>query len=143
MPKIKTIMVVDDEAGIRDLLFDILSGEGFEVTLAKNGKDSLKQMKNHRYDLVITDMNMPGLDGLGLLKRMKRAGRREKIIVMTGDPFDQSDFEKEIPPIYMQLKKPFHMTQFLEVVTSVLRKADKENRPVRSERKQKRALNAV
>jgi len=64
-------MVVDDEAGIRNLLSDVLTAEGFKVTLAKNGKDSLKQMKNRRFDLLITDINMPGLDGIDLLRKIE------------------------------------------------------------------------
>jgi len=117
----KKIMVVDDEVNIRNLLFDTLSGEGFQVTLAKDGQDSLKQMRNRRFDLLITDINMPNLDGIELLRKMKRSGRKEKIIVMTGKPFDQLRFKKEIPPVFIQLKKPFHMNHFLEVVSSALR----------------------
>ena len=128
MPRLKKIMVVDDEAGIRNLLFDVLSGEGFKVTLAKDGKDSLKHMSNHCYDLLITDINMPRLDGIGLLKSMKRAGRKEKVIVMTGDPFDQSSLIKDIPPISVQLRKPFHMNHILEAVSSTLKKARRKGR---------------
>ena len=90
------------------------------MTLAKDGQDSLKQMRNRHFDLLITDINMPNLDGIELLRKMKRAGRKEKIIVITGKPFDQLRFKKEIPPVFVQLKKPFHMSHFLEVVSSAL-----------------------
>ena len=71
------IMVVDDERGIRYLLEDALAGEGYDVTLAKNGRDCLRQMEEQEFDLLITDMDMPELDGMGLLRMMKRAGRAE------------------------------------------------------------------
>ena len=132
MQRLKKIMVVDDEAGIRDLLFDVLSGEGFKVTLAKDGRDSLKQMRNHCFDLLITDINMPRLDGIGLLKSMKRAGRKEKVIVMTADPFDQSNLIKDIQPISVQLRKPFHMNHILEAVSSTLTKAKRKRRSIES-----------
>ncbi len=139
----KKILVVDDEAGIRNLLFDALSGEGFNVTLAKDGKDSLLKMKNRRFDLLITDIHMPRLDGIGLLKKMKVAGRKERVIIMTGDPFDRSSLRNKIPPVCDQLKKPFHMSQFLKVVSSVLAPSQKKRRPLLSDQKHKRAINAI
>ncbi len=139
----KKIMVVDDEAGIRKLLFDVLSGEGFKVTLAKDGIDSLLQMKNRCFDLLITDMNMPRLDGIGLLKTMKKEGRRERIIIMSGESFDQRRDKKDIPPVFKRLRKPFHVNQFLDVVSSALSQAGRKRRPAGSVRRQKGALHAV
>ncbi|MBN2061501.1 MAG: response regulator [Deltaproteobacteria bacterium] len=118
MTRTKKIMVVDDEAGIRNLLFDVLSEEGFMVTLAKDGEDSLRQMQKTRYDLVITDINMPRLGGMELIRRMKMDGRKEKIIIMSGKPIDLSKNKKEIPKVFALLNKPFHMNLFLEVVSS-------------------------
>ena len=116
-------MVVDDEAGIRSLLFDALSSEGFNVTLAKDGIESLNQMKNRRFDLLITDINMPRLDGIGLLKRMKKAGRKEKVIIMTGNSENHSRLGQDIPPVFTLLYKPFPIHSFLEVVESALMKS--------------------
>ena len=143
MPRLKKIMVVDDEVGIRNLLFDVLSGQGFQVTLAKDGQDSLKVMRNRRFDLLITDINMPRLDGIGLLRKMKRAGRKEKVIIMTGESFDQSRLKSEIPPVFTQLKKPFHMNYFLEVVSSALSPQRKKRRPSRTSVRGKKAANVV
>jgi two-component system response regulator (stage 0 sporulation protein F) len=121
MARSKKIMVVDDEAGIRRLLFDVLSSEGFTVSLAKDGQDSLNQMKNHRFDLLITDINMPRLDGIELLKKMKRAGRKERVIIMTGrSSVDHKRLGKEILPVFTKLHKPFHMNKFKEVVSLAL-----------------------
>ena len=144
MPRTKKIMVVDDEPGIRNLLFDVLSGEGFKVTLAKDGKDSLSQMKKDRFDLVITDINMPHLDGIELLKKMKKAGRKERIIIMTGKSFDMAHFKKDIPPIADELRKPFHMNNFLEAVSSVLAPVNsRKNKSVKPFRRKRKAINAV
>ena len=68
-------MVADDEAVIRKVLFDLLTGAGFKVTLARDGMESLERMAHHCFDLLITDVNMPRLDGLGLLRQMKKDGR--------------------------------------------------------------------
>ncbi|MDB9822720.1 response regulator [Deltaproteobacteria bacterium] len=128
MTRLKRIMVVDDEAGIRNLLSDALAAEGFKVTLAKNGQDSLKQMRNRRFDLLITDINMPCLDGVGLLRKMKKEGRKERVIIMSGGAFDDSRLRKEIPQVFIQLKKPFCMNHLLKVVSSALGPDSKKKR---------------
>ena len=116
----KTIMVVDDEVGIRKLLFEVLSDKGFNVTLAKDGYDSLRQMKNRCFDLVITDINMPRLNGIELLRRMKKEGRKESVIIMTGTPFDQKRLSREMPPVSTRLNKPFQLKNILDAVALAL-----------------------
>ncbi|MEW6669132.1 MAG: response regulator [Thermodesulfobacteriota bacterium] len=121
----KTILVVDDEAGIRSLLFELLSNQGYEVSVAKDGSDSLDQMKARRFDLLITDVSMPGIGGLELLKKMKEAGRRERVIVMTGEPIEPSDLGAELQPVFRLLQKPFPIQNFLDVVYSALAKSSR------------------
>ncbi len=120
MEKQKEIMVVDDEAGIRALLSDALEQRGYSVTLAKNGKESLKQLKSRRFDLLITDVNMPQLNGLELIRMMKKKGRKEKVILISGEPVDNSIFNKECMPVFAQLRKPFKMDKLLDTVISAL-----------------------
>jgi CheY-like chemotaxis protein len=120
------ILVVDDEPLIRELLFHALSGRGFHVTLAKDGKESLDRMEENDFDLIITDVDMPVLDGIGLLREMKKEGRREKIIIMTGSTMDHRNLGREIPPVHAQLSKPFQIINFLEIVASALAKSRKK-----------------
>lgn len=119
----KTILVVDDEAGIRSLLSDLLSSQGYQVSVAKDGIESLDQMKGRRFDLLITDLSMPGLGGLELLKRMKEAGRGERVIVMSGEAIEPSDLGAELQPVFRLLQKPFPLQNFLDVVYSALEKS--------------------
>lgn len=144
MARSKRIMVVDDEAGIRNLLFEVLSGKGFKVTLAKDGQDSLQQMRGHKFDLVITDIDMPRVNGLELLRRMKRAGRREKVIVMTGNTINQKKLEEETLPVITLLDKPFQMDTFLDAVSSAFNsKKKRTKRPGASKDRGRKAVNAV
>ncbi|MFC1824658.1 response regulator [Thermodesulfobacteriota bacterium] len=122
MVRLKKILVTDDEAGIRSLLYDVLSNEGFRVTLAKDGRESLKRMKKDRFDLLITDIHMPRLDGIELLKKMKRAGRKEKVIIMSGRPVNKALLGNGMPPVCTLLNKPFNIDMFLEAVTLALTK---------------------
>ena len=114
------ILVAEDEEGIRALLFDALSSQGFSVTLAKDGKESLDRMQQGHFDLLITDLNMPRLNGIELLKKMKAAGRKEKIIIMTGTPIDHESLGAEIPPVSTQLHKPVSLIHFFEAVSTAL-----------------------
>jgi len=125
---VSKIMIVDDEAGIRDLLSEALSEKGFDVTSAKDGRESLRYMRKIAFDLLITDINMPNLNGIELLKRMKTAGRKEKVVIMTGGAFDRSDITEDIPHIYFQLKKPFKVNEFLRVVSAVLKEKKRNTR---------------
>jgi len=120
MTRSKKILLADDNAGIRNLLFDALSSQGFDVTLARDGRESLDQMKNNRFALLITDLDMPRLDGIGLLKIMKRTGRDEKVIIITGNSVDHTHLGKDFPPVFTHLDKPFCISNFLNAVTSAL-----------------------
>lgn len=77
------ILVVDDEEGARELFYTILSGEGYNVTLANDGSSALEQLRTGPFDLVITDIKMPTMDGLQLLQEMRRTGSKTDVIMVT------------------------------------------------------------
>jgi CheY-like chemotaxis protein len=127
MGKAEKILVVDDERGIRYLLSDVLSDAGFEVSIAKDGQESLDQLKENHFDLVITDINMPRLDGIEMLKRMKLAGRKEKVIIMTASLLDLKYEEAEVPHVVKKFQKPFIIDNLLDVVVAEM--ADAKHMP--------------
>lgn len=112
----KRVLVVEDEMLIRTLLLEVLSDNGFEVSLARDGEESLEQLGTNSFDLVITDIQMPGVDGIKMLKEMKKADRKEKIIVMSADPSDMGLNEPDMPHVVSRLQKPFRIDNFLDVV---------------------------
>ena len=112
------ILVVDDESNIRLLLSEVLSDKGFEVTEAKDGQESLEKMEKHDFDLVITDVNMPRLDGIAMLHRMEKAGRKEKVIIMSANPSQQMFLHKSMNRVITQLCKPFNIANFLNLVVA-------------------------
>ncbi len=120
MARSEKILIVEDEKGIRILLSDVLSSEGFEVISVKDGQESLDQMEDSKFDLVITDINMPRLDGIEMLKRMKKAGRKEKVIVITADTLDRRLEDGELPSVLTQLQKPFRIDNFVDVVIGAM-----------------------
>ena len=120
MEKAKNILVVDDEPGIRNLLEGVLIDRGLTVSMAQDGLDAWNQMKDQCFDLLVTDIDMPLLDGLELMKKMKESRRKEKILVMTGRCLDQEDFGHEFPEVYCLLRKPFQLGFFIETVMTIL-----------------------
>jgi DNA-binding NtrC family response regulator len=121
----KRILVVDDEKGIRLLLSEVLADKGFEVTQARDGQECLDQLAGNSFDLVVTDIRMPRLSGIEVMKWMKKAGRKEKIIVITGSPSDLSLSEADMPPVVTQLQKPFMVDNFLEMVVFAMSGANR------------------
>jgi DNA-binding NtrC family response regulator len=128
MPRLKKILVVDDENGTRALLSEVLAGEGFDVSLAKDGQESLDQLRRCRFDLVITDIEMPRLDGIAMLNRMRQAGRKEKVIIMTGRSLDNRPRDIDAPPVVNRLQKPFRVDRFLDAVGTALAETNKVQR---------------
>lgn len=80
----KTILIIDDEASIRDSLSGILSDEGFHTRLAEDGQQGLSLLEEERVDLVLLDIWMPGLDGMEVLKRIKEAHPDLPVIMISG-----------------------------------------------------------
>ena len=80
----KTILIIDDEASIRESLSGILSDEGFQTISAEDGQQGLSLLEDERVDLVLLDIWMPGLDGLEVLKRIKESQPESPVIMISG-----------------------------------------------------------
>lgn len=79
-----SVLLVDDEANIRDSLGESLQMEGYSVYAAASGEEAIPLLKDHRFDLVITDLMMPGLDGIEVLKSAKSLQPKIIVIILTG-----------------------------------------------------------
>ncbi|SDB86254.1 response regulator [Shouchella lonarensis] len=77
------ILIVDDQAGIRMLLTEVLSHEGYETFEAGNGQDALRIQSEHHIDIVLLDMKIPGMDGIEILKQMKKHDPAICVVMMT------------------------------------------------------------
>jgi CheY-like chemotaxis protein len=81
--KKEKILVVDDEEVLRNLAKEVLSEEGYQVTLASSGEQALEFLKKASFDLVIADLKMPGMDGMELLKKVKEQNKETQVILLT------------------------------------------------------------
>lgn len=108
-----TILVVDDEPNYLIVLSELLKEEGYEVITAQKGEDGLKIVQDTDLDLVITDMRMPGMDGLELLKSVKSFNKDLPVIMITAF----GEVEKAVVAMkagaYNYLAKPFNNDELL------------------------------
>jgi DNA-binding NtrC family response regulator len=80
----RRILVVDDQESMRSLLKDMLEVIGYEVTLAEGGEEALRLVESNQFDLVLTDLNMPGMDGTALLRAIKAMKAELPVVIITG-----------------------------------------------------------
>jgi two-component system response regulator (stage 0 sporulation protein F) len=114
------ILVVDDEEGARELFNTILTDEGYEVTLANNGQDALSRMVNGAYDLVVTDIKMPGMDGLQLLQELRKTGSQVDVIMVTAYGEVESYLKAMSLGAAEYINKPIRIKELKRIVHKVL-----------------------
>jgi CheY-like chemotaxis protein len=117
----KTILIVDDEFGIVDILSELLQDEGYRVLTAANGEQGLEKIAEVRPNLVILDVMMPILDGLEMLRRLRSdaASRDLEVIVMSAAPPPRGQ-EKLLNNVSGFLRKPFDLQDLLKMVRLLL-----------------------
>lgn len=117
------ILIIDDEAMMRDLLVNILEREGYETVTASGGKDGIKIYRENPADLIITDLLMPEKDGIETIMELRRDSKDVKIIAMSGggkiEPETYLQIAKTIGAIET-IAKPFDRKELLKTVQKLL-----------------------
>lgn len=116
------ILVVDDERSMREILEIFLKNEGYHVTVADNGQTAIDAIKKDIYDLIITDMKMPRVSGLDLLKYAKELSPGTVVVIITAFGTMQSAVEAMKLGAYDYIQKPFQMDDIRLVVKNALEK---------------------
>jgi len=111
-----TILIVDDELLIRDLLYDFFTNQGWEITTAENGAKALEILENRSVDLLLTDLKMPGLDGMELTNRVKEEYPSLPVVIMTGFPSIDSAVQALRYKVEDYIIKPFNINQLFKTV---------------------------
>ncbi len=116
---VKRVLVVDDSKFIRDQIKKTLGTGNYDILEAANGRQAMKVLSEQDVDFMITDLVMPGMDGIALLKEMAKLSSRPPVIVLTAD-VQQSVKEEclKLGVVHM-LNKPFEPDQLLDVVKEV------------------------
>ncbi|TDI23377.1 MAG: response regulator [Acidobacteria bacterium] len=114
------VLVVDDEASIRDLLSKMLALADYDVDVADDGRAALERMRKGSYDLLITDLNMPGMDGLTVIHEARRLNEHLPVIIVTGFSTEASAIEAANLGVSGYLTKPFKVPKVLSVAAKAL-----------------------
>ena len=114
------VLVVDDEASIRDLLAKTLALAEYEVDVAPDGRSALDRMRMYPYDLLIADLKMPGMDGLSVIREAKRYKTDLPVIVITGFSTESSAIEAINLGVSGYLTKPFRVPEVLKQAEKAL-----------------------
>ena len=114
------VLVVDDEASIRDLLAKTLALAEYDVDTAPDGTTALDRMRAFNYDLLIADLKMPGMDGLTLIRQAKRIKADLPVIIITGFSTESSAIEAVNLGVAGYLTKPFRVPQVLAAASKAL-----------------------
>ncbi len=121
-PAAARILLVDDDPMITELVVDMLGMEGYEVDTATNGIEALQKLESQRYDLIITDLHMPKLDGSGFYRELsqRKVHSLKRIIFLTGTTGVSEEHRLVQESGVPVLLKPFNVVELIELVRRLL-----------------------
>lgn len=119
-----SILIVDDEEGMRKSLSILFKREGYQIFQADGGESAVKQMNCNNIDLVVTDLRMDGMDGIGLLEHIKDKGRKIPVIIMTGYGTIESAVIAVKKGAYDYITKPFEYDEILHRAKKAIQTAE-------------------
>ncbi|GAA3540056.1 response regulator [Zobellella aerophila] len=118
----KTVMVIDDSASIRQVVGIALKGAGYEVLEARDGQDALSKLTGQKVHLMISDVNMPNMDGIAFVKEVKQrpAYRFTPIIMLTTESQEEKKRQGQAAGAKAWVVKPFQPEQMLAAVSKLI-----------------------
>jgi two-component system chemotaxis response regulator CheY len=118
----KTVLVVDDSASVRQVVSIALKGAGYDVIQGSDGKDALKQLDGRRIHLIISDVNMPNMDGITFVSEAKKlpAYKFTPIIMLTTESQEDKKRQAQAAGAKAWVTKPFQPDQMLSAVAKLI-----------------------
>ena len=117
------LLIVEDEEAIRSGLVDVFVYHGYEVDTAADGDDGLRKALGGRYDLILLDVMLPGVDGFEICNRVRQQDRQQPIIMLTAKSSDEDIVQGLTLGADDYVAKPFSVTQLVLRVQAVLRRS--------------------
>jgi len=114
------VLVVDDEVSIRDMLIKTLALAEYDVDAAADGRSAVAHLRSQTYDLLITDLKMPGMDGLALIHEARRLFPKLPVVIITAFSTEASAIESVNLGVSGYLTKPFRITKILSTAARIL-----------------------
>jgi two-component system response regulator (stage 0 sporulation protein F) len=116
----KKILIVDDESSIRELLYNTFSRQGVTVITTISGKDAIEIAQDQKPDLILLDFNMPGMDGIEVLKKIREENTKTKIVMFTGMGTDELEGQARSLGATGFLRKNLDMGVIIKAVDEIL-----------------------
>jgi two-component system chemotaxis response regulator CheY len=118
----KTVMIVDDSASLRQVVGIALKGAGYEVVEACDGKDALAKLNGDKIHLIISDVNMPNMDGITFVKELKKLANYKftPVIMLTTESQEGKKAEGQAAGAKAWVVKPFQPDQMLAAVSKLI-----------------------
>jgi two-component system chemotaxis response regulator CheY len=119
----RSILAVDDSASMRKMVSFTLTGAGYHVVEAVDGQDAFEKAQTHSIDLVLTDQNMPNMDGLSFTRKLREHPKFKTtpILILTTESSDQMKQAGRSAGATGWLVKPFDPARLIEVIQKVIR----------------------
>ena len=133
------IHIIDDEPIIHEVLGDLLTSEGHSVVNSANGEEALEKQSSQSFDLILLDLLMPGMDGIEVLKRLKKIDSQAMIIIITAYASVESAISAMKMGAFDYVQKPFKHDELLLTIERAIdhKKLQEENLRLKDELKQK------
>lgn len=122
-----SILVVDDELLIRDLLYDFFTDQGWDIAIAESGEKALEILRSKKVDLVLTDLKMPNMDGLALTSEVRENFPGIPVVIMTGYPSVDSAVSALRQKVADYIIKPFNINQLYKIIEEQIREKRAES----------------
>jgi excisionase family DNA binding protein len=116
----RRILVVDDEEAVLTLFRKAFEREHYDVDTAGDGASAIERLRENEYDLLVTDLQMPGISGLSLIREVRRVSAFIPVVVVTGRSTEASAIEALNLGVSAYLTKPFPMNSFLKAAARAL-----------------------
>ncbi len=123
----KKILVVDDDTTFAEMCTRLLSSYGYDADVVYCGKDALTKAKSYNYSIVISDLNMPGMNGIELLKEIKLLDDRIDVVIMSGYGTDFNAIKAKKLGATDFIAKPFEWDEFALIVNKTLQTQRRKN----------------
>jgi two-component system response regulator PilR (NtrC family) len=121
--KKKKVLVVDDEQDVRDILDSVLKKLDFIPLVAESGEEALEILKNNNIDVILSDLYMPGMDGIELLKRVRTLKKNVVFLIITAHPTIETAVDAIKKGAYDYLTKPFHIEEVRVKINRAIEKS--------------------
>lgn len=118
----KKLLFVDDSASMRQVVGIAMKNAGYEVTTAVDGRDGVARLDDGRYDAIITDLNMPNMNGIELIKAVKSHGNNKfaPVIMLTTESSDDMKKQGQAAGAKVWVVKPFNPEQLVAVLQKLI-----------------------